>query len=244
MWATIVDPPVQTTKKATDEEVTPFYWDQYRDTTLGRYLFEREHRFIRWALGKDWGSRPLLDLGCGSGRFTLPLRGADHDVVGLDVSPVALAAFRRQSPTAPLVRADAVRLPFGDASFDGVLAIQSLDYVELRAFMRECSRVLRPGGLLIFDALNRRSYKWHLKNRLGRRLELPSADLDYREVLRAAVGHGFEVKVIRGYNWVPFTRHSDSKLVRVAALVESALRLDRHYQVSPKILVAARRGSS
>ncbi len=87
-------------------------------------------------------------------------------------------------------------------------------------------------------------YKWHLKNRVGRRLDLPSADLDYREVLRAAVDHGFEIRAVSGYNWVPFTRHSDSKLVRVAALVESALRLDRYYQISPKILVAARRGRS
>ena len=226
------------------EAATPFYWDRYRDTTLGRYLFEREHRFIRRALG--WSRRPgrLLDLGSGSGRLTLPLRGAGYDVVGLDLSPVALAAFRRRSQVVPLVRADAGRLPFVDDSFDGVIAIQSLDYVEHRGFMRECSRVLRPGGLLVFDALNRRSYKWHLKNRVGRQLVLPSADLDYRQVLRAAVDHGFEVRAISGYNWVPFTRQSDSNLVRAAAFVESALRLDRYYQISPKILVAARRTSS
>ena len=244
MGATMVDAPAPPTRSEDAGAGEEFYWDRYRDTTLGRYLFEREHRFIRRALSRDRGRRTLLDLGCGSGRLTLPLRGAGHDVVGLDLSSVALAAFRRRSRTVPLVQADSARLPLRDAAVDGVIAIQSLDYVEHRAFMGECSRVLRPGGLLIFDALNRRSYKWHLKNRVGRQLELPSAELDYCEVLRAAVRHGFEILDISGYNWVPFTRHSDSGLVRAAAFVESALRLDRFYQISPKILVAARRGRS
>ena len=244
MGATLMDAPTPPTVNGSDDAGEEFYWDRYRDTTLGRYLFEREHRFIRRAMKRGHGTPTLVDLGCGSGRLTMPLRGAGYRVVGLDLSSVALAAFRRRSRTAPLVRGDSARLPLRDAAVDGVLAIQSLDYVEHRAFIRECSRVLRPGGLLIFDALNRHSYKWHLKNRVGRHLGLPSADLDYRDVLRTAVHHGFEILAISGYNWVPFTRHSDSGLVRAAAFVESALRLDRFYQISPKILVAARRGRS
>jgi SAM-dependent methyltransferase len=220
----------------------PFYWDRFRDTTVGRYLFQRERAFIDRALGHEGRRRAILDVGCGSGRFTIPLSDAGHQLVGTDLSRVALAAFRQRSLRVPLVLGDASYLPFVDGSFDGVIAVQTLDYVPLGDFMRECGRVLRPGGLLIFDSLNRRGYKWRLKNLLGRQLMLPSADLDYQDVLRAALDHGFEIQAIRGYNWAPVTRESNSKLVHLAALVESALGLDRYYQLSPKILVAARKG--
>ncbi|MDP8924332.1 MAG: class I SAM-dependent methyltransferase [Chloroflexota bacterium] len=194
----------------------PFYWDAYRDTTVGRYLFQREYAFIRRCLGQDSRTHSLLDLGCGSGRLTMPLRDAGYTIVGMDLSPVALAALRTQTREVRLVRGDTRHLPFAAGSFDGVVGIQTLDYVELDAFMREC----------------------------GRTLALRSADLDYREVLRAARDHDFEVRAVSGYTWLPFTRHSDSTLVRAAALVASALRLDRSYEISPKILVAARRGRS
>jgi SAM-dependent methyltransferase len=223
-------------------DASPFFWDRFRDTTVGRYLFEREHTFISRSLVHAGRGQAILDLGCGSGRLAVPLHDSGHRLVGMDVSRVALAAFRRRSLDIPLVIGDASFLPFADGSFDAVVAVQALDYIPLGDFLRECGRVLRPGGLLLFDALNRHSYKWRLKNLLGRRLNLPSADIDYRDVLQAARGLGFEIEAIRGYNWPPFTRQSNSRFVHVAALIESTLRLDRCYQLSPKILVAARKG--
>ena len=73
---------------------------------------------------------------------------------------------------------------------------------------------------------------------------MPSADLDYRQVLRAAVAHGFAIQAVSGYSWPPFTRNSNSRFVEAAALLESVLRLDRVYQISPKILVAAKKRRS
>ncbi len=104
--------------------------------------------------------------------------------------------------------------------------------------------MLRAGGLLIFDALNRHSYKWPLKLLSARALALPSANLSCNEILRTTIQHGFEIQAVRGYNWVPFTRHSDSALVSVTALVEEMLQLGHYYRISPKILVAARKRSS
>jgi len=215
---------------------------EYRHTTIGRYLFKHEYAFIRRSLGRVPRPDLLLDLGCGSGGLTLPLHDFGLAIVGADINPISLAAFQRISRNVPLVVADSRQLPFADATFDGVIAIQTLDFIDHHDFLRECSRVLRPDGLLVFDALNRHSYKWHLKNRIGRRKDHPSSNLDYRELLRATRDYGFDIQVVRGYNWVPFTRETDSELVNVAALVESALRLHRFFKFSPKILVAARRG--
>ena len=226
------------------EPRAPYPWAEDRVTAVGRYMSRREYAFVRRALAAGETPRTLLDLGCGSGEVRRALADVAHRSVGLDISHQALATYRRRAPAAWLVRADSGRLPFSDASFDCVLALQTLDYVELETFLEQCSRVLRPGGLLIFDALNRRSYKWHLKNRVGRALELPSADLDYRQVVRTAAARGFVIRAVSGYNWPPFTRNSNSRFVALADRVESLLRLDRLYRISPKILVAARKGRS
>ncbi len=204
-------------------------------------MSRREYAFVRRALAAGGVPPELLDLGCGSGAVGRALGDVAHRSVGLDISHEALVTYRRRAPAAWLARADSRRLPFRCASFDCVLALQTLDYVELETFLEQCRRVLRPGGLLIFDALNRRGYKWHLKNRVGRALDLPSADLDYRQVARTAGAHGFVIEAVRGYSWPPFTRNSNNRFVALADRVESLLRLDRLYRISPKIIVAARK---
>lgn len=222
----------------------PYPWAEDRVTAVGRYMSKREYTFVRRVLARVERPRRMLDLGCGSGEVSRALKDVAHRMVGLDISHDALAAFRGRAPLAWLVRADSRRLPFSGASFDCVLAMQTLDYVELEAFLQECSHVLRPGGLLIFDALNRHSYKWHLKNRAGRALALPSANLDYQQILRAAGAQGFAIQAVSGYSWPPFTRNSNSRFVAVADRIESLLRLDHLYQISPKILVAAKKRRS
>jgi hypothetical protein len=62
---------------------------------------------------------------------------------------------------------------------------------------------------------------------------------DCNDVLRTAADHGFKIQAVSGYNWLPFSRLSDSALVIPAARIERALRLDRCPSVSPWILVAA-----
>jgi demethylmenaquinone methyltransferase/2-methoxy-6-polyprenyl-1,4-benzoquinol methylase len=64
--------------------------------------------------------------------------------VGADFSAGMLRAAHTD---APLVRADALRLPFADATFDGVTCGFALrNFAALAPVVAECSRVLRPGG--------------------------------------------------------------------------------------------------
>ncbi len=216
-----------------------YHWDAVRYTTLGRYLLRRELAFIQKALAGRPRPRLLLEIGCGSGRITLPLRTMGIEVMGVDMNMTALRVLRRQSATMPLVQCDAQMLPWPDGYFDCVIAIQCFDYFDRNRFFQECQRTLCPGGTLIFDTLNRQSYKWLLKMLLGRSLDLPSANLSYRQIAADAAAVGFEIHMVSGYNWVPFPRDSDSRLVSVAAYLEHALQLERYYRISPKILVAA-----
>ncbi|MBD0338024.1 MAG: class I SAM-dependent methyltransferase [Thermoleophilia bacterium] len=91
--------------------------------------------------------RRTLDLGCGEGRLSRDLKALGHDVVGVDAAETLLAAGRTADPALQLHVADATTLPFGDASFDLVVAFMSLqDMEDLRGAVREAARVLERGG--------------------------------------------------------------------------------------------------
>jgi demethylmenaquinone methyltransferase/2-methoxy-6-polyprenyl-1,4-benzoquinol methylase len=89
-----------------------------------------------------------LDLACGTGLLTgrLARRLGESAVVGLDINRSMLGRAHVQHPRARLVRANSVRLPFADASFDLVTAGYLFKYVSLPALAAEVRRVLRPGG--------------------------------------------------------------------------------------------------
>ena len=89
-----------------------------------------------------------LDLGCGDGRLTSELRAAQ--LVGADVSQVALDRARRRLPDAELVHvAPDERLPFEDNEFDLALCAETIEHVrDTQLLLSELRRVLRPGGRL------------------------------------------------------------------------------------------------
>lgn len=91
------------------------------------------------------GGRRILDLGCGKGRFASHLRTAGAEVIGVDLSAAMLA----EAGGIDRARASSRRLPFADATFDAVIAIEVLEHVgAIDATLAEARRVLRPGGTL------------------------------------------------------------------------------------------------
>jgi ubiquinone/menaquinone biosynthesis C-methylase UbiE len=149
------------------DEYAPFYdWENAR--TLGR----RDVRF--WVGVARRAGGPVLELGCGTGRISLPLARAGVDLVGIDRSGPMLAraaaqARRSASAGSPrLVRGDIRALPFADRSFAMVIApygiMQSLTRAaDLRAALAAAARVLAPGGTfgidLVPDVPNWREYR-------------------------------------------------------------------------------------
>jgi demethylmenaquinone methyltransferase / 2-methoxy-6-polyprenyl-1,4-benzoquinol methylase len=86
----------------------------------------------------------VLDLACGTGDLCRELAKRGYRPVGVDRSAGMLAA---QRTTAPLIRGDALVLPFRSNSVDGVVCGFALrNFSSLKPFLRECARVLRPGG--------------------------------------------------------------------------------------------------
>lgn len=99
----------------------------------------------------------VLDVGCGVGGPALRLaRAANCTVVGITVSQSQVQQATQLAQTEGLGdkvefrHADAMTLPFDDASFDGAWAFESLFHMPDRLHvLREIARVLRPGGRLV-----------------------------------------------------------------------------------------------
>jgi ubiquinone/menaquinone biosynthesis C-methylase UbiE len=94
----------------------------------------------------------VLDIGVGTGIVAAALLAeAPHvgRLVGIDISTDMLAQARERLP-GTVVRASALRLPFGAGRFDAAVAVHVLHLVpDLDATLLEAARVLRPGGVLV-----------------------------------------------------------------------------------------------
>jgi SAM-dependent methyltransferase len=148
----------------------------------------RKWRAIRRTLGEDLDRiETVLDVPCGTGRFTELLLGAGKRVVSADRSLPMLRAARERSGGghAEEVLCDAGRLPFRDGAFDLVMSIRFLFHVpppRRAAILREFGRVSR--GWVVVDVRHRYSFTtWtkRLRARLGSR-PMPSRRASLSEI--------------------------------------------------------------
>jgi demethylmenaquinone methyltransferase/2-methoxy-6-polyprenyl-1,4-benzoquinol methylase len=103
---------------------------------------------------RRWQPRQVLDLATGSGDLALAMQKKmpQAEITGADFSPEMLAVAQRKGLTNTIV-ADALDLPFADASFDVVTVAFGLrNMADWPAAIREIARVLRANGhLLVLD---------------------------------------------------------------------------------------------
>jgi SAM-dependent methyltransferase len=124
-------------------------------------------------LGVSPGDR-LLDVGCGEGRHCFGALERGARVVGLDLDAASLrrghaplrARARELGRSGTMLRGDAFRLPFPDASFDRAICSEVMEHVhEPGAAARELARVVRAGGTVAVTVPTATSE--HLYLRLG-----------------------------------------------------------------------------
>ncbi|WP_247007545.1 class I SAM-dependent methyltransferase [Halorientalis litorea] len=167
-------------------------YDDKRFSKGGRLIDQREKRAVLDAVGPV-EDRDVLEIACGTGRFTTMLAERGADVVGLDISGPMLQQGRERARDAGVadhlefMRGDAGRLPFPDDSFDTIVAMRFFHLADQPAsFLSEMRRVSREQ--VFFDTFNRYTtrslYTWALPmgSRLYSKAEvnrlLDSADLE------------------------------------------------------------------
>ena len=105
----------------------------------------------------DVRGKDVLELGCGAAQWSIALAQLGARCVGLDNSARQLEHARRAMAEAgvdfPLVHASAETVPLPDASFDVVFCDHgAMTYCDPDRTVPEAARLLRPGGLLAFNA--------------------------------------------------------------------------------------------
>ena len=166
----------------------PWYVDtslSYDDPDLERF-FETGRKIVAEAL--ETGPTPrrfglAVEIGCGLGRITLALADRFERVIGLDISSEMLERAKQVAPheRVEFVLGDGASLaPIGDGAADLVLTFTVFQHIPsvkvIETYITEAGRVLRPGGVFVFQWNNTPgSVRWRarrmllsLADRLGR----------------------------------------------------------------------------
>jgi SAM-dependent methyltransferase len=122
------------------------------------YWFRRHEIAYLFVLSHVTRKR-VLEVGCGEGYGTALLATTASEVVGLDYDPLTIAHAAVHYPQARFVRGNLAALPLQSGSVDAVVTLQVIEHVwNHNEFVRECLRVLRPGGLLLVTTPNRLTF--------------------------------------------------------------------------------------
>ena len=108
----------------------------------------------------DWDAKTVLDLGCAGGFMAEALTGKGANVTGIDPATQAIAAAAaRAKQMGQAIQYDVgvgENLPYPDNHFDVVVCVDVLEHVaDLTKVLAEVARVLKPGGLFLYDTINR-----------------------------------------------------------------------------------------
>ncbi len=152
-------------KRAQEEIFASFgWWD--KGCFLGQMTGDRCD-YIEASIAKVFGDgaiaqQDILEIGCGGGLICEDLAHRGATMIGIDPSPQALETARLHAQRRGLghnihyQEGAAEALPFADGSFSVIVCLDVLEHVrDLTATIHEVARVLAPGGIFVFDTINR-----------------------------------------------------------------------------------------
>jgi ubiquinone/menaquinone biosynthesis C-methylase UbiE len=134
----------------------PEKYDHWFRTPMGRLvkMYERE---LLMDLLRPGPGETILDAGCGTGVFTVDMLAAGPRVIGLDISLPMLVRAGKKAVGWPLscVAGDMMALPFADRTFDKVVSVTALEFIEDgKGALSELFRVTKHRGWIVVATLN------------------------------------------------------------------------------------------
>jgi ubiquinone/menaquinone biosynthesis C-methylase UbiE len=145
----------------------PEAYDRWFTTPIGSLVRKYEIELILNLLSPKRGEI-ILDAGCGTGIFTFDILSSGSKVIGLDLSLPMLRRAEEKLKGYPfqIVVADMLHLPFPESSFNKVVSVTALEFIEDgKAAVGELFRVTKEGGCIVVATLNSLS-PWAVRRRV------------------------------------------------------------------------------
>ncbi|MCT2584975.1 class I SAM-dependent methyltransferase [Actinophytocola gossypii] len=173
------------------------------------YWFRRHEAAYR-ALRQHCAGALVLEAGCGEG-YGADLLAEDATlVVGLDYDALTAAHVARAYPRVRALRGNLAALPVRDATVDVVANLQVIEHLwDQAGFLRECHRVLRPGGRLLVTTPNRLTFSPGRDTPLN---PFHTRELDPGELAGLIRDTGFGVEYLGGLRHGPRLRAVETAL--------------------------------
>lgn len=134
-------------------------YDSWYDTQAGAFVDQVETT-CAFDLLQPASNDRVLDIGCGTGNFSLKLARMNCQVSGVDIAEKMLMQAQEKAQKEQLeidfYHLDAKKLPFLDASFDKVISMAAFEFIEKpKIVFDEMMRVLRPGGTMVIGTIEK-----------------------------------------------------------------------------------------
>ncbi|MGQ9818675.1 MAG: class I SAM-dependent methyltransferase [Candidatus Kapaibacteriales bacterium] len=136
-------------------------YNKWYTMPLGKFVDEVETRAIMELLSPQSGEK-ILDVGCGTGNYSIKIARLGANVIGIDCSEPMLKIARKKAESLNLniefILADAMNLPFEENFFDACLSVTAVEFfADQTRGLEEMFRVVRPNGKIVVGFLNRDS---------------------------------------------------------------------------------------
>ncbi len=145
----------------------PQWWDEHGPFAPLHRLNPARLQYIRAQIDGHYGldvkslkpfkELKILDIGCGGGLTSEPLARLGADVTGIDADPVAIELARKHAGQSGL-KIEYLNIAAEDLKikYDAVLALEIIEHVQdPGSFVKNCAKLVKPGGIIIFSTLNR-----------------------------------------------------------------------------------------
>lgn len=133
-------------------------YDQWYKSKLGGFV-DRVETELALSLFKPTAGMRILDVGCGTGNFSVKLAEIGCKVVGIDISQemleVAKAKAKEKGLDIEFINMDVCGMKFSDEVFDGVFSMAAFEFIkEPKKAYEEMHRVLKKGGHMLIGTIN------------------------------------------------------------------------------------------
>lgn len=197
------------TVRGTDTEPLPLTGERTVPGIPEENYWFRRHEAVYRNLLEHCTGRVVLEAGSGEGYGANMIADVAARVIGLDYDVSAARHVRTRYPRVEMLRGNLAHLPLADSSVQAVVNFQVIEHLWDQAqFLRECFRVLAPGGELLISTPNRITFSPGRDTPLN---PFHTRELDATELRELLADAGFRVSLLTGVHHGPRLKALDAE---------------------------------